>query len=416
MDVTLTTDSWIGCEGLFSESALPGQAWVHCKNGLIQEIRSTPPDHSDTDSNIVEPGGGPAYLVPLLADTHVHFYMEPWPLDPSQRQRSGEKPLEEEIDDAIARVQGALAAGIGMLRDMGDPHGINLAVKRRFAAVDMKSPELLVAGSGMHRPKKYGRFLGVMRETVEDIKESINDLIDSHDVDYIKLVATVIVNFEEKAVRQSPQFSTAELEELVHYSHDRGRKVAAHCSGVDGLKIAIDAGVDFIEHAYFITDEQLARMIDKGLMWTPTFVPVYTQAYHDECGWSDEVRESIKEILAGHNRMVRMAHECGALLMAGTDAGCPGVEMGRGLRTELACMADSGISATQLLKMATVTNAELCGARQYSGRIEVGGEASFGVYQQPPWQDVKNLESLVAVYHHGEQVAGVTPVKSFTAH
>ncbi len=397
-----THEFWIRCKGYFSDTAAHQSSWLSCKNGCIREIRSSPPDGADAIVMEDEPG----YLVPLLADTHVHYYMEPWPLDPSNRMTPGAKPLEEEVRDAIGRVQNALAAGVGFLRDMGDPYGINLAVKREFAENGLPAPELLVPGPAMHRPKKYGRYLGVMRETVDDIKQTIDQLVDEQNVDYIKLVTTGIVNFEHSTVRQSPQFTVAELTDLVHYAHQRDRKVAAHCSGVDGLEIAIEAGVDFIEHAYFINDSLLSRLIDKRLVWTPTFVPVYTQYAHKECGWPEETLENMEQILADHNRMLRKAFDRGAILMAGTDAGCPGVEMGAGLRTELACMAKSGIDPKQLLRIATVTNAEICGARQYTGRIEVGGKASFGIYRQPPWEDIQHLDSLVNVFHEQHQFRG----------
>ena len=133
-------------------------------------------------------------------------------------------------------------------------------------------------------------------------------------------------------------------------------------------------------------------------------VPVYTQYSRDECGWPDDVLRNIEAILAEHIRMIRRAFEHDALLMAGTDAGCPGVEMGQGLRTELMCMANAGIDAMYLLKMATVTNAELCAAKQYTGRIEIGGPASFAVYKKPPWEDIVHLNSIVSVYHQRHEI------------
>ena len=139
-------------------------------------------------------------------------------------------------------------------------------------------------------------------------------------------------------------------------------------------------------------------------------MPVYTQYSQPECGWPEDALQNMEEILADHNRMFGEAHRRGGLLMAGTDAGCPGVEMGEGLRRELACMANSGIAPAELLKMATVTNAELCGAQQYTGRIEVGSPASFGVYQDAPWDKIDNLNTLTSVYHGRCQIRSVAAV------
>src|SRR5205823_782862 len=138
------------------------------------------------------------YAVPLLADTHVHVYMEPWPVTPAQRALPGSKPFEAEVADAIRRVDGSLRSGIGLLRDMGDPHGINLEVKRRLARRGTAAPELRVAGPGFYRPKKYGRFLGVCRETIADVHASIDELHRQGEIDFIKVVTTGIVDFAEK--------------------------------------------------------------------------------------------------------------------------------------------------------------------------------------------------------------------------
>ncbi|MEM8681174.1 MAG: amidohydrolase family protein [Planctomycetota bacterium] len=389
---------WVKCQGFFSDGAIRSKAWLRCEDGVIVGIESHAPQDS---APTVAPTG---YLVPLLADPHVHFYMDPWPIDPGQRSVPGDQGLDLETGDAIQRVRHALAAGIGLLRDLGDPLGVNVAVKRYFAERSEAAPELQVVGTGIHRPKKYGRYLGVMRETLDEIKRTITHLIEEQQVDCIKLVTTGIVNFERKTVRQSPQFSIAELTELVTFAHAQGRPVAAHCSGQDGLEVAIHAGVDFIEHAYFMTDDQLARLTEEQLVWTPTFAPVYTQYAQPDCGWSEEVRGCIREILVDHTQLLATAHQRGTAVMAGTDAGCPGVEMGRGLRTELACMAEAGIPAVDLLQLATTGTAQLCGARTYTGRVEPGAPASFGLYTQPPWESIQHLETLSDVFHQGQRI------------
>jgi len=276
-------------------------------------------------------------------------------------------------------------------------------VREHFQNRALPAPELIVPGTGLHRPKKYGRFLGVMKESVADIKVAIDELVLEKRVDYIKLVTTGIVDFAERRVKQLPQFAQAELNEVVQHAHSHGMKVAAHCSGADGLDLAIEAGIDFIEHAYFVTEAQVDRMSQKRLVWTPTLVPVFAQK-HSECGWPAETIASIDLILAEHNRQIARARKAGVNLLAGTDAGCPGVDMGGGIRTELACLGRSDITAAELLALATVTAAELCGARKYTGTLKPGDAASFGVYQQAPWVNIENLNSLSSVYHGGKPI------------
>lgn len=387
----------VHCAGYFSNGIHSGPRRITWENGRIVSI--------DSSSS----AGEPLYAVPLLADTHVHVYMEPWPIAPALRTTPGSRTFEEEVADALVRTRHALECGIGFLRDMGDPLGINLEVKRRLRASGAPAPELQAPGPALHRPKKYGRFLGLCFSTVEEIKTKIDSLVAEHQVDYIKLVTTGIVNFEQKLVKQTPQFTPDELREVVDYAHSRGRKVACHCSGTDGLDIAIEAGVDFIEHAYFITDDQLRRLIVKGLHWTPTFAPVYVQGNEEECGWSSEVCSNISEILREHNSKIASAAAQDARILAGTDAGSPGVSMGEGLRMELSCLSRSGLTPERLLSMATVENAQACGAQSYTGLLAPGQAASFGLYRKAPWNSIDHLNTLETVYWNGQQI---TPASS----
>ncbi|HWD92640.1 MAG TPA: amidohydrolase family protein [Verrucomicrobiae bacterium] len=403
MATTKTTPElmWVRCDGYFSGAIHSDPHWIGVDaDGRISAIRQTPPPGAEAVQDARR-----RFAIPLLADTHVHFYMQPYPVAPADRTTPGSQPFENEVVDAIVRVKLALAEGVGFLRDLGDPRGINLEVRSRLAGDAASVPELQVAGAGIHRPKKYGRFLGVMRESIPEIKKTIDQFALGDQVDFIKLVTTGIVSFEEMRVKQTPQFTVAELTELVEFAHAKGKKVAAHCSGPDGLDCAIAAEVDFIEHAYFITEPQLRQLAEKGLFWTPTLAPVAAQGFEPEAGWNAEVRRNIAEILDTHNRMIALGFRNGAKILAGTDAGSPGVAMGRGLRAELNCLARSGLRPDELLTMATETAARACGAKRYTGRIAVGEPASFGLYAEPPWESVTNLNSLQEVYSHGTRIS-----------
>lgn len=394
-----TAPTWIDCQGWFSDWAHSEPVWIGIADGKIAGMSG------------VSPGAGrmplddaSLYAVPLLSDSHVHVYMEPWPVAPSQRRPPGSDLLDVEVSRALARVDKALRAGVGLLRDMGDPHGINQEVKRRLASSGVPAPELLICGPGFHRPRKYGRLLGVARETVAEIRASITELHRLRQVDYIKLVTTGIVDFAERCVKQSPQFSVAELSEIVSHAHALGYKVASHCSGQDGIDINLAAGVDFIEHAYFVREDQIDRMIEQEVVWTPTLAPVHVQGQHPDSNWPPEVRRTIESILEEHAARIQYGIGRGARVLVGTDAGSPGVEMGSGLRIELQRLATAGIPADRLLQMATTGNARSLGATHYAARLEIGAPASFALYAQCPWRDIRNLDTLRHVFCAGQRV------------
>ena len=396
---TSATVTWVPCQGWFSARPHDTPGWIGIEGDRIVEISTTRPATGSVlsiDSAL--------YALPLLCDTHVHVYMEPWPVAPSQRSLPGGRELEIEVADALRRCDVALAGGIGLLRDMGDPHGVNLEVKRRLARRGAAAPALLACGPGFHRPGKYGRFLGVSRPTVADIRASIDELHRGGQIDFVKLVTTGIVDFAQQRVKQEPQYTVEELSEVVRHAHGLGYRVASHCSGAEGIDINLAAGVDFIEHAYFVREDQIDRMIEQGVAWTPTLAPVQVQRQHADCDWPADVRQNIELILHQHADRIAYATSKGAIVLAGTDAGSPGVEIGRGLHFELQCMAAARISAEQLLYIATIGNARALDAKRYTPTIEVGAPASFGLYARCPWRDIADLVSLRQVLCSGQPV------------
>lgn len=393
---------WIRCDAYFSERPRFGPFWLRIEDATIAEIRDEPPTEQEAPNGVNEAQAG--YVLPLLADTHAHVYMNPWPLAPSQRVKPGSGAVEKEIDDAAVRLKQALSKGIGLVRDMGDPLGINLAVKQRALGSDEAYPAYQVPGPAIHRPKKYGRFLGVKRETLDEIHALIDELAEQQAVDFIKIVSTGIVDFSTRQVKQAPQYTADELKAVVKHAEALGLKVASHCSGQAGIDLNIEGGIHFVEHAYFVRPDQQQRMLDAGQFWTPTFAPVYQQAANQECGWDDGSRRNLYRILTEHNDALSRGSAMEMKILAGTDAGSPGVSIGDGLFIELAALSRS-LSTTEALRMATAANADACQHANYTGRIAPGQPASFALYAKAPWQDLGQLGRPIAVYQHGRHVS-----------
>lgn len=298
----------------------------------------------------VERGG---FLMPGLVDAHVHLFLDGAPTDGALRSAHMKKPVDELLAAARDSARQSIAHGVTLVRDAGDRHLINHAV-RAEARADDALPCVLSAGSGVKRPKRYGAFIG---RDVEDDAAIVAAVRESAlDSDEIKLVLTGIIDFDAGAVTDEPQFDLAAARLVVETARACGRRTLAHCSGAAGLGIAARAGVGSIEHGFFMSREVLGLMLENGVAWTPTFCPVHFQWAHPEAvGWSAQTVGHLRRILDEHARHLALAHELGVTLLLGTDAGSMGVEHGRAVLEEIDRYLEAGLGTADVLRAATAT-------------------------------------------------------------
>lgn len=291
------------------------------------------------------------FLMPGLVDAHVHLFLEGHVTDGALRSAHLRKPFEELLATARDSARRALARGITLVRDAGDRHGIN----HRVRAEARGSPVLArvrSAGTGLKRPRRYGAFIASDVADDAAIRDAVAAL--APDCDEIKLVLTGIIDFEAGAVTDEPQFDQAAAALIVTTARAHGRKTLAHCSGAAGLAIAVAAGVDSIEHGFFMDRETLARMRDRGIAWTPTFCPVHFQwAQPETAGWSAATVGRLRRILDDHAGQLRLADTLGVPLLLGSDAGSMGVAHGSALLEEVERWLEAGVPLERVLVAAT---------------------------------------------------------------
>ena len=334
-------------------------------------------------------------VMPPLVEPHGHLYMSPWPLDPKRRIDPGSKGRHFEGCDAVRRAEMAFRAGIGLFRDLGDPLGCNLAVRRAAEDPARALPRIQAAGAAIHRVGRYGRFIGEGVPDPSGMAAAVRRRIEEDRVDVLKLVPTGIINFQKARVTAPPQLETPEIAAAVAAARRAGVSTSAHASGAEGIARAVAGGVDFVEHAYFVEDETLRAMADRGTVWTPTLAPVHVQWVHAaECGLSVEVAGGLRRILDRHAEQILLGRRLGVRILAGSDSGAPGVEQGRGLVLELELLEAIGIPAPDLLRGATRAAADLLGATAL-GRLEAGSPADFIVVDGHPERSIAELSKVV---------------------
>ena len=256
----------------------------------------------------------------------------------------------------------------------------------------------IVAVGGLYALQRYGAFMATDVDDEASIRSSVQRL--ACDNDEIKLILTGIIDFAAGAVTDEPQFSAEAARIVVETAHACGRKVFAHCSGAKGLQVAVAAGVDAIEHGFFMSREILAAMRDRQLAWTPTFCPVHFQWAHPEAvGWSANTVGHLRRILDAHAEQLRIARELGVRVLAGTDSGSMGVEHGRALFDEIDRFVEAGWPLQDALAASTSA------PRRHFGRarptLAPGSEFDALLLAASPFERIGALRGCKRVWSRG---------------
>jgi imidazolonepropionase-like amidohydrolase len=381
---------------LDGESATPlhNAHIVYDADQILYAGKGFPPrDAVNPDQHIPDCDLAEYTLLPGLIDAHTHLFLEGGELDLDKRAVYLSQSAEELLRHARARLDKIVRLGVIAVRDAGDRHGVGLALSRLSETPTRPlMPYVDSPGAALHHQGRYGSF---MAEPISDCG-SPRDCVVARvraGADRIKLIATGIINFKKGAVTTEPQMTTEEIGEFTAAARSFGKQTLAHASGGDGIERVIEGGVDSVEHGFFIRDDQLARMRDRGIAWVPTFSPVQEQVDHAEAmGWDANIVANLKKILDGHATSLLKAHEMGVQIIAGSDAGSCGVAHGLGLLNELELMQRASLSPISIINCATGAGSARLAFKEKFGRIEPGFRSRFLLTSHSPLESVLNLQ------------------------
>lgn len=346
-------------------------------------------------------------LLPGLIEAHAHFFLEGSELNPDKRAAYLKQAPEELLKAALPRLEKLVRLGIIGVRDAGDKDGVGLALSKLYASGNRPlMPYVDSPGAAIHHKGRYGGFMAGPIEDFDTPASCVGARVKAGAY-RIKLIPTGIINFKKGAVTSEPQMTTAEISEMVSAAKSLGRQTFAHASGDWGIGRAIDGWVDSVEHGFFIRDDQLAKMRDRGIAWVPTFAPVQEQIDHaDVMGWDAEVVSNLKKILEQHAASLGKAHQMGVVVIAGSDAGSCGVAHGVGLLYELELMERAGIPPLAVINSATGTSSNRLGFGEKFGKIKAGHRSRFIVTSHSPLETVSNLRKQKTVVFDGGVLEG----------
>lgn len=345
--------------GLCSQPAL--LKWKDGKVNLLQSLSHLerhPEKSLLWDSYFIQPG---------WIDAHVHLALDS--LDFYQCLENWTQPLliEENIK---AFLQQYLEMGIVAIRDGGDLPGFSWMAKNRVNERVWSGPRVVSVHEAVNRAGMYGRFLSRGFKDLFEWREKKSDFF-GQGIDQLKVIVTGLIRFDDYQGVGPTQWAVEELREFVEAAHERRIPVMAHASGEEGISVAIAAGVDSIEHGYYITSRHLEIMKEKSIAWIPTVAPIGNILKYPSDRYNLHEINTLKRILEAQLAKIHEAYRLNVRLGVGTDAGAYRVPHGEGLYDELDWMVQAGIPKLDVYRMATYENARILG-RPELGRLDIG--------------------------------------------
>jgi imidazolonepropionase-like amidohydrolase len=346
-------------------------------------------------------------LMPGLIDAHAHVglgFALPEPLKGAEPLLPGTRGhfLAAELGEA-------LRMGITTIRDVGSIGDVVVEARQAMRYGAFRGPRLLTCGRIVSPTCPGGRFFaGMYREAdgPDDMRRAAREQI-RYGADFVKVMTTGARSVEIEDPDPA-QLTREELEALVDEVHRLGYRVCAHCEGQDGTELAIETGVDTIEHGMYLhrRPDLLARMAGSGQVLVPTLsFLLYVAGLSDREGaWTPSLVELGEHNVEEAGRTLRAARDAGVRLAMGYDSAPL-----RRAADELLRMVDHGLVITDGLVAATAGGAEALGLLDRVGTIEEGKLADLVLVDGDPLDEPSVLADRARIWlvvQLGTPVAG----------
>ena len=354
---------------------------------------------------------GNATLLPGFIDAHTHLTME---FSDNYYKKFHDDLLRFPQEDALygaLYAKRTLEAGFTTVRNVGAGDFTDIALRNAINAGVTEGPRMVTAAHGIGSPgghfdapsfppdlvKPEGPIEGICSGP-ESCREAVRYQM-KWGAEVIKIAASGGVLSEADPV-DVPQLTLEEMKAIVSEAHAWRRKVAAHCHGDAAARLAIEAGVDSIEHGSFLTEDTLKLMKAKGVWLVPTRITVEWVMKKVDT-YPPKIAAKARAAAAAHANMFRNALKVGVLIALGTDAGVyPHGMNGQ----EFGAYVNLGMSPAQALLSGTRDGAKLLGIDSDVGTLEAGKVADIVVVPGNVLTDIRATEHPVLVMHLGKVV------------
>ena len=341
-------------------------------------------------------------LLPGLIEGHSHILLHPYN-EVSWNDQVLKESIAERSARAVNHLKASLMAGITTMRDLGSEGAgyADVGMKQAVEKGVIPGPRLLVAGkaivaTGSYGPKGFheGVEVPLGAETADGFDDLIRVTRDQigHGADFIKVYADYRWGPNGTA---EATFTVTELKTIVEIAESSGRYVVAHASSEEGMRRAIEAGIETIEHGDGATPEIFKMMKEKGVAFCPTLAA--GDAITQYGGWKRGADPEPARITA-KRKSFKMALDSGVKMVFGGDVGV--FSHGENVR-ELEMMVEYGMNTEAALISATSANAEQFHLNQL-GQIKAGFLADIIAVQGDPSTDITSLRKVSLVMKDGK--------------
>ena len=331
---------------------------------------------------------GDKTLIPGMIDCHNHLALDTRIEHHLVKMNDCEC---EQTIRALKTMNDDLHAGVTTARCLGDRFYIDVTCKKAQKEGRISGPKLVVSGIGMRASHGHG-YVGMPFDGPEEFRRQARENI-LHGVDFLKVFMTKIINATSFIYHfMSPE----ELRAVVQEARSVGITTACHCSGGQGLDDCIDAGIDCLEHVYYISERQVEKVknADRWVVYTPSYALnddlLFKFSPKDKDGSLKE-KEIICKCLEG-------AISGGLKFGIGTDG------IHQGLAQEAIYISSLGASNQDVLAGITVNAAKLCHVDNVTGSITEGMAADLVALDGNPLEDLSALKRVEAVYQDGKKI------------